>query len=118
MLSTSSIYIVITKFISSLFLIHGKLIAHCAQQDDTILQIRSHSDSFSKKLLYLCKMPAFKTHHLYGVDHIRVGNCNHQLTITNYVYMQNISFLNSKTKKFTPISVFNFLKDFVSLCTP
>ena len=63
-------------------------------------------------------MPAFKTHHLYGVDHIRVGNCNHQLTITNYVYMPNISFLNRKTKKYTPISVFNFLKDFVSLCTP
>ena len=62
-------------------------------------------------------MPAFKTHHLYGVDHIRVGNCNHQLTITNYVYMQNISFLNSITKKYTPISVY-FLKDFVSLCTP
>ena len=63
-------------------------------------------------------MPAFKTHHLYGVDHIRVGNCNHQLTITNYVYMQNISFLNSKTKKYTPISVFNFFTYFVSLCTP
>ena len=93
------LYIVITRFILSLFLIHGKPIAHCAQQNDTILQIRSHSDSFNKKLLYLCKMPAFKTHHLYGVDHIRVGNCNHQLTITNYVYMQNISFLNSKTKK-------------------
>ena len=63
-------------------------------------------------------MPAFKTHHFYKVDHIRVGNCNHQLTITNYVYMPNISFLNRKTKKYTPISVFNFLKDFVSLCTP
>ena len=68
------------------FLVHGKIIAHCAQQDDTILQIRSYSDSFNKKLLYLCKMPAFKTHHFYGVDHIWVGNCNHQLTITNYVY--------------------------------
>ena len=63
-------------------------------------------------------MPAFKTHNFYGVDHIWVGNCNHQLTITNYVYMQNISFLNSKTKKYTPISVFNFLKDCVSLCKP
>ena len=39
-------------------------------------------------------------------------------TITNDVNMQNINFLNSKSKKYIPSSVINFWKDFVSLCTP
>ena len=39
-------------------------------------------------------------------------------TITNGACMQIFSFLNSKTKKYIPFLVFNFLKDFVSLCNP